>query len=108
MEVSLSRRVGSASCRLFTVWGPYSVYVFIQHASASTYSMELYHIKTHNLSAKPTNYNQVLVTSDSLRKQLLEETAISEKKFWNLIANILTQFTCYLLKLVVATIPLFV
>lgn len=56
-------------------------YVFFQYTSASTYSMKLNHIKTRNLLAKLTKYNQVLVSSDSLRKQFLEETAILKNKF---------------------------
>lgn len=47
----------------------------------STYSTKLHHIKTRNLLAKLTNYDRVLVSSDSLRRQFLEETAISKNKF---------------------------
>lgn len=77
MEVSLIGKLVQLATEYLL--RPYSV--FFQYTSASTYSMELHHIKTRNLSAKLTNYNQVLVSSDSLRKQFLKETAISENKF---------------------------
>lgn len=94
MEVSL---IGKwFSCRVYCLFS-----ALFPYTSASTYSMKLHHIKTRNLLAKLTNYNQVLVSSDSLRKQFLEKTAISKNKFCNLIAKILIQLTCYLLKQVV-------